>query len=241
MKEIDPGRPVSLYLHFPFCVRKCRYCDFLSGPASEEERDNYIDLLCREIRLRSSEVPGQVDTVFLGGGTPSLMTAAQMRRLMECLSDTFAILPGAEISMEVNPGTADGEKLRSFRESGINRISIGVQSFDDEELRLLGRIHTAGEAREIFRAARAAGFANINLDLMSALPGQKMETWEHTLREAVRRTGRCITLPGSFWLKTGIAATRSPTMPRKGTRAGTTADIGPDTTIWDSGSARLLF
>ena len=87
MKEIDPGRPVSLYLHFPFCVRKCRYCDFLSGPASEEERDNYIELLCREIRLRSSEVPGQVDTVFLGGGTPSLMTAAQMRRLMECLSD----------------------------------------------------------------------------------------------------------------------------------------------------------
>ena len=83
MKEIDPGRPVSLYLHFPFCVRKCRYCDFLSGPASEEERDNYIELLCREIRLRSSEVPGQVDTVFLGGGTPSLMTAAQMRRLME--------------------------------------------------------------------------------------------------------------------------------------------------------------
>ena len=128
MKEIGPVRPVSLYLHFPFCVRKCRYCDFLSGPASEEERDNYIELLCREIRLRSSEVPGQVDTVFLGGGTPSLMTAAQMHRLMECLSDAFAILPGAEISMEVNPGTADGEKLRSFRESGINRISIGVQS-----------------------------------------------------------------------------------------------------------------
>lgn len=185
MKEIDPGRPVSLYLHFPFCVRKCRYCDFLSGPASEEERDNYIELLCREVRLRSREVPGQVDTIFLGGGTPSLMTGAQMDKLMECLSDAFAILPDAEISMEVNPGTADGEKLRSFRESGINRISIGVQSLDDNELRLLGRIHTAGEAREIFHEARAAGFTNINLDLMSALPGQKMETWEHTLREAV--------------------------------------------------------
>ena len=185
MKVNSPGGPVSLYLHFPFCVRKCRYCDFLSGPASEEDRDNYIDLLCEEIRLRSREVTGPVDTVFFGGGTPSLMTAAQMRRLMECLEETLAILPDAEISMEVNPGTADGMKLRAFRDSGINRISIGVQSFDDQELQLLGRIHTSREAREIFHAAREAGFTNINLDLMSALPGQRMETWEHTLREAV--------------------------------------------------------
>ena len=185
MIDRNRTKPVSLYLHFPFCERKCRYCDFLSGPASEEERDNYIDLLCREIRLRAFEVPGSVDTIFMGGGTPSIMTPAQLQALMNCLRETFQILPDAEISMEVNPGTADGEKLRAFRESGVNRLSIGVQSFDDAELRLLGRIHTSQEAREIFHAAREAGFTNLNLDLMSALPGQKMETWAHTLREAV--------------------------------------------------------
>ena len=185
---IDHGHagPVSLYLHFPFCERKCRYCDFLSGPASEEAREEYVRLLCREILLRKEEIgSSSVDTVFLGGGTPSLMSPDQLRRVMEALRDTYLVEPDAEISMEVNPGTADPDKLRAYREAGINRLSIGVQSFDDGELRMLGRIHTADQAREIFRAARRAGFTNINLDLMSALPGQNMESWARTLREAV--------------------------------------------------------
>ena len=176
---------VSLYLHFPFCERKCRYCDFLSGPACAEEREEYIDLLCREIRLRAPEVSGPVDTIFIGGGTPSLMTPSQACRVMEAIFRSYSVMDDAEISMEVNPGTADAEKLRAYRFAGINRLSIGVQSFDDAELRLLGRIHTAGQARQIFQMARAAGFSNINLDLMSALPGQNIETWTRTLREAV--------------------------------------------------------
>ena len=184
MSEYIRSGPVSLYLHFPFCERKCRYCDFLSGPASAEAREEYIGLLCRESALRASEVTGPVDTVFIGGGTPSIMSPEQLWRVMDAVRSSCPVMDGAEISMEVNPGTADPEKLRGFREAGINRLSIGVQSFDDNELRLLGRIHTASQAREIFRAAREAGFSNINLDLMSALPGQNIETWTNTLREA---------------------------------------------------------
>ena len=176
--------PVSLYLHFPFCERKCRYCDFLSGPARAEEREKYIDLLCREINLRASEASAPVDTIFIGGGTPSLMTPAQASRVMEAVSASFSVMDNAEISMEVNPGTADLTKLRAYHSAGINRLSIGVQSFDDSELRLLGRIHTADQARQIYQMARDAGFRNINLDLMSALPGQNIETWSRTLREA---------------------------------------------------------
>ena len=185
MSEYIRSGPVSLYLHFPFCERKCRYCDFLSGPAGEETRVEYINLLCREIALRAEEVPGRVDTVFIGGGTPSLMTPAQAERVMETIRRSFTVMDSAEISMEVNPGTADLGKLLAFRAAGINRLSIGVQSFDDDELKLLGRIHNSGQAREIFLLARKAGFTNINLDLMSALPGQKIASWSKTLREAV--------------------------------------------------------
>lgn len=186
MTDHGQAGPVSLYLHFPFCERKCRYCDFLSGPASEETKEEYVQFLCGEIRLRGALICAPVDTVFFGGGTPSLMTPSQLDRVMASVRDSCRVLPDAEISMEVNPGTADFSKLRAYREAGINRLSIGVQSFDDDELRLLGRIHTKDQAREIFHAAREAGFTNINLDLMSALPGQDPESWSHTLREAVK-------------------------------------------------------
>ena len=191
MSEYIRSGPVSLYLHFPFCERKCRYCDFLSGPAGDETREEYIGLLYREIEQRAGEINAAekntvaVDTIFIGGGTPSLMTPAQAVRVMDTIRRCYHVLPDAEISMEVNPGTVDPEKLRGFKAAGINRLSIGVQSFDDSELRLLGRIHTAAEARETFLAAREAGFDNINLDLMSALPGQNIETWSRTLEEAV--------------------------------------------------------
>ena len=176
--------PVALYLHFPFCERKCRYCDFLSGPARAEEREKYIDLLCREINLRAHQASAHIDTIFIGGGTPSLMTPSQASRVMESIFSSYSVMDNAEISMEVNPGTADLTKLRAYHSAGINRLSIGVQSFDDDELQLLGRIHTADQARQIYQMARDAGFRNINLDLMSALPGQNIETWSRTLREA---------------------------------------------------------
>ena len=192
MIDRNRTKPVSLYLHFPFCERKCRYCDFLSGPASDEARENYMQLLCREIALRREEVKGPVDTIFIGGGTPSLMTPSQLSRLMETIYDTFQISAdesdpeiNIEISMEINPGTADREKLSAYRRTGVNRLSIGVQSFSDAELQLLGRIHSAYQARKIFGEARKAGFDNINLDLMSALPGQKVSDWEKTLLQTV--------------------------------------------------------
>ena len=192
MIDRNRTKPVSLYLHFPFCERKCRYCDFLSGPASDEARENYMQLLCREIVLRREEVKGPVDTIFIGGGTPSLMTPSQLSRLMETIYDTFQISAdesdpeiNIEISMEINPGTADREKLSAYRRTGVNRLSIGVQTFSDAELQMLGRIHSAYQARKIFGEARKAGFDNINLDLMSALPGQKVSDWEKTLLQTV--------------------------------------------------------
>ena len=182
------GSPVSLYLHLPFCVRKCRYCDFLSGPYDAAVRRRYLRALETEIRL-SAETFGNgslsADTVFLGGGTPSLLDADELAHLMAVLSESFRILPGAEITLECNPGTVGREKLLAFREAGINRLSIGVQSFRDEELKLLGRIHTVEEARQCVLDARWAGFDNISLDLISALPGQNIGQWMESLREAV--------------------------------------------------------
>lgn len=203
------GSPVSLYLHLPFCVRKCRYCDFLSGPYDAAVRRRYLHALETEIRLsaetfsngkfglesfgflkRGADFAGNgnerlsADTVFLGGGTPSLLDADELAHLMAVLSESFRILPGAEITMECNPGTVDREKLLAFREAGINRLSIGVQSFRDEELKLLGRIHTVEEAKQCVLDARWAGFDNISLDLISALPGQNIGQWMESLREA---------------------------------------------------------
>lgn len=181
------GSPVSLYLHLPFCVRKCRYCDFLSGPYDAAVRRRYLRALETEIQLSAETFSNErlsADTVFLGGGTPSLLDANELAHLMAVLSESFRILPGAEITMECNPGTVDREKLLAFREAGINRLSIGVQSFRDEELKLLGRIHTAEEARKCVLDARWAGFDNISLDLISALPGQNIGQWMESLREA---------------------------------------------------------
>lgn len=181
------GSPVSLYLHLPFCVRKCRYCDFLSGPYDAAVRRRYLRALETEIQLSAETFSNErlsADTVFLGGGTPSLLDADELAHLMGVLSESFRILPGAEITMECNPGTVDREKLLAFREAGINRLSIGVQSFRDEELKLLGRIHTAEEAKQCVLDARWAGFDNISLDLISALPGQNIDQWMESLREA---------------------------------------------------------
>ena len=179
--------PLSLYLHIPFCVRKCRYCDFLSGPQDEETREAYVRSLIREIEEQSVCPRGTcVDTVFFGGGTPSVLTGGQIAGIMEALYGFFSIREDAEISMEMNPGTADAEKLLAFMSAGINRLSMGIQSMRDDELKTLGRIHTAQEARSSFELARKTGFDNINVDLMSALPGQSFESWQYTLGEAVR-------------------------------------------------------
>lgn len=177
---------LELYIHFPFCVRKCRYCDFLSGPSSDEMRERYIQALVREIQEADAPDDARVISAFFGGGTPSLMEPRQMERVMRALRDRFSFCEDAEISMECNPGTADRARLSEYHSLGVNRLSIGVQSFRDDELRLLGRIHTSKQARECYDAAREAGFDNINLDLMSALPGQTYDEWMYSLRSAVR-------------------------------------------------------
>lgn len=183
----------GLYFHIPFCDHKCIYCDFYSlpplGDLQEDESrvGRFLDHLEREIDLRSDDFAGQtVDTVFFGGGTPSLLRASDLARLLDMVRDRAVISPDAEITLESNPGTVHRTLLREFRGIGVNRLSIGVQSFHDEELRFLTRIHSAALAAETIELAHEAGFANVNVDLMFGLPGQTPERWRSTLERAVR-------------------------------------------------------
>ena len=174
---------MELYLHIPFCVRKCRYCDFLSGPADASAMERYMDALREEVRERSRECEEYVvDTVFIGGGTPSVVPAERIADLLKEIRSHYRLQENAEISMELNPGTVDAEKLAVYRECGINRLSIGLQSARDEELQRLGRIHNYAQFLETYRLVREAGFSNVNVDLMSALPGQTIATYERTLQ-----------------------------------------------------------
>ncbi len=166
--------PLSLYLHLPWCVRKCPYCDFNSHPLRDQAPwGRYVDALLADLEHELPQVWGRrVGTVFLGGGTPSLLPAAELARLLDGVRARLPLAPGAEITLEANPGTAEAARFAAFRAAGVNRLSIGVQSLDDAMLGALGRIHDAAQARAAVAAARAAGFDNINLDLMFGLPGQ---------------------------------------------------------------------
>ena len=178
-------RPLGLYLHFPFCVRKCRYCDFLSFPSGEAGREIYLERLKEEIKARGAIYQDyNIETLFIGGGTPSLMTGQQLTELLDTVRASFHVSPVGEWTMECNPGTTDAETLRIYRNAGINRLSFGLQSMNDEELKYLGRIHTAKQFAENYQAARRVGFENINIDLMSALPGQTTASWMDTLNKA---------------------------------------------------------
>ena len=179
MKELE------LYLHIPFCGKKCNYGDFLSAPAEEETRTAYVDALLEEIRGFEDPEDYEVVTVFFGGGTPSILPGQEIFRIMEALREKFSFRKGAEITLEANPGTVNKEKLSCYKKAGINRLSFGLQSADAEELKKLGRIHTWEKFLESFQLAREAGFSNINVDLMSALPGQTKESWEKTLRQVL--------------------------------------------------------
>lgn len=174
---------MELYLHMPFCVRKCAYCDFLSFPTDQETQNLYTRRLREDIDAmgkKYGDIP--VDTIFIGGGTPSVPDSALIVGIMEHVRKAFHVAEGAEISMEANPGTVTREKLTDYRRAGINRLSFGLQSANDRELKLLGRIHTWAEFLESFHLARECGFTNINIDLMSALPGQTRESWKDTLK-----------------------------------------------------------
>ena len=178
-------KELELYVHIPFCVRKCAYCDFLSAPADTQERTLYIDALTEEIRARKNDFNAyRVSTIFLGGGTPSILEGDDSARIFRALQENFDISDDAEITMEVNPGTVTEEKAASWRKSGVNRLSIGLQSADDRELKMLGRIHTYREFLDTWKSVREAGFENVNVDLISAIPGQNLRSWSETLRKA---------------------------------------------------------
>lgn len=191
-------RELSIYIHIPFCVRKCLYCDFLSFPMSEGENgrwalpgasravemESYVNLLEREIEGEAEKYGShKVVSVFWGGGTPSLLEAEAVTRIMAALGRCYRLAEDAEITIEANPGTVTAGKLAAYQAAGINRLSIGLQSADDGELARIGRIHDYRAFLETYRAAREAGFRNINVDLMAALPGQSLESYRETLQK----------------------------------------------------------
>lgn len=173
---------LELYIHIPFCIRKCNYCDFLSFPETESGIAQYCHALKEEIKRTGDQAEGiGVRSVFIGGGTPSILEAEQITEIMTCIRNNFSIEKNAEITIESNPGTLNAEKLNCYYELGINRLSIGLQSTDDDCLRRLGRIHTFQEFEKNYEQARKSGFQNINIDLMSGLPGQSLRGYEDTL------------------------------------------------------------
>lgn len=181
-------RDLGIYIHIPFCVRKCNYCDFLSFAADDDSKEKYVRKLLEEIALYKNTQTTDtylVKSIFIGGGTPSILESSQMERIMNKLKEIFSIDNGAEITMEMNPGTVTMEKLDTYKRIGINRISIGLQSTNDAELRQIGRIHTFQEFLNTFYAARKAGFGNINIDIMAALPDQTYESYRNTLTDVV--------------------------------------------------------
>ncbi|MCD8154670.1 MAG: radical SAM family heme chaperone HemW [Clostridiales bacterium] len=180
-------RKLELYVHIPFCVKKCDYCDFLSAPAGRMEQEAYFQALMKEIQASSSLGKDfQVTSVFFGGGTPSLPDARWIVQVMECIKESFWAAPDAEITIEANPGTLTPEKLEAYRACGISRLSLGLQSVRNQELLSLGRIHTFEDFLESWKRVRAAGFSNVNVDLMFGIPDQTMKGWEESLRTVAR-------------------------------------------------------
>ena len=178
----------GLYLHIPFCVRKCGYCDFYSEDGKIGELPSFLDALHGEITLHSDGPFSRaetVETVFFGGGTPSLLDPGCVEDLLERIRRTFRLSDSPEITLEANPGTVDHDRLRGYRDAGVNRISLGVQSFSDADLQVLGRLHTSAAGAKAVRAARQAGFGNVGLDLIFGIPGQTPADWEATVRTAL--------------------------------------------------------
>jgi oxygen-independent coproporphyrinogen-3 oxidase len=177
----------GLYIHFPFCLKKCLYCDFNSAASSPETREDYAELLLKEMELRQRElpVPVRAATLYFGGGTPSLMSPEQVGSLVEAAASRFGLEAGAEVTLEANPGTLTPERLAGYRAAGVNRISLGIQSFEDRLLARLGRVHSKKEALAAFDAARRAGFNNLSIDLMHSLPGQSPRQWRDALEQGI--------------------------------------------------------
>lgn len=202
-------KTLGIYIHIPFCMQKCLYCDFVSGPASLHTKQDYVNQILNEINIRAEKLCSFsfkekvsedhedeqdknnaknyiVDTVFIGGGTPSVLDADRIKEILYRLKEKFDVAGDCECSIEVNPGTVDFNKFKKYREAGINRLSIGLQSCNDNELKALGRIHDYSTFEETYRLAREAGFENINVDLMSSIPEQTEESFIDSLNRVIK-------------------------------------------------------
>src|SRR6266571_3039161 len=183
----------GIYIHIPFCRSRCSYCDFATGMYESELAARYVQAVATEITAgREVEQPSDVDTIYFGGGTPSLLTPAQIEQILKAVRDRFKVLDGAEMTIELNPGdggisaVSKREKLLEFRRCGINRASFGAQTFDDRELKQLGRTHSSSDIYSTFNHLREAGFENINFDLIAGLPNQTMRGWKRNLDQALK-------------------------------------------------------
>jgi oxygen-independent coproporphyrinogen III oxidase len=176
--------PDSLYIHIPFCVQKCIYCDFFSVSYDDNLASPYIHAVCRELSLKKGPADS-LKTIYVGGGTPSLLSVECFSRLSRCLADNFSIEDSAEITVEANPGTITESKINRMLSTGVNRLSVGVQSFNDIELKTLGRIHTAGESSRSLELMKKAGLHNVSIDLIYGIPGQTMESWRASVSKAL--------------------------------------------------------
>lgn len=175
-----------MYVHIPFCKKKCAYCDFNSYERKENLVEEYIESLCKEIKLSTNENECMAGSIFIGGGTPSLIDGKYIDRVLTQIRKNYSLTRDVEISMEANPGTLNREKLQGYMNSGVNRLSIGLQACQDKHLNTLGRIHDYGTFEESYTMARREGFNNINIDLIFGIPGQKMDDWEETLERVVK-------------------------------------------------------
>jgi putative oxygen-independent coproporphyrinogen III oxidase len=184
--NVNDTKQLELYIHIPFCARKCNYCDFLSFPVNAKEHDAYINRLCQEITLSApSAAAYEISTIFIGGGTPSILEPKCISRIMYTIRRHYNVRKSAEITIELNPASTLRYKFASYRDSGINRISIGLQSANNTELKTLGRLHIFEDFLKCYQDARMEGFQNINIDLMNEIPGQTTASWRKTLRNVL--------------------------------------------------------
>ena len=174
----------AVYIHIPFCLKKCHYCDFLSF-AQPEQMEQYVLALLAEMQLAVQRYAVQAKTIFIGGGTPSCLPEPLLEQILQAVQQYFVTPALQEYTLEANPGTLSAEKLRLLKQYGVNRLSLGVQSDNAEQLQLLGRIHSFAQAKEAVQLARKAGFSNLNLDFMYGLPGQTLAQWQQTLTQAL--------------------------------------------------------
>jgi oxygen-independent coproporphyrinogen III oxidase len=185
----------GIYLHIPFCKSRCSYCDFATDVFKDNDTvERYVAAICTEISNFKLQTPNSVETIYFGGGTPSLLSPKQLEKILNAIHKTFAVDEKIELTMEMNPATVSLETLREYRKLGVNRASFGVQTFDDIELRRLARGHDANDARETFRLLRKAGFDNISFDLIAGLPRQTVKDWERNLDEALKMSPEHLSL-----------------------------------------------